>query len=315
MLGLCRSHCKEHVMRMAGFSTVPPARAARTFCLGLGCAWLLLLAFAVASALVETMRHEAAGHGTLLPAACIVGAIFLALAFWGAFTPSLGIHGAYVFRFVTESPQVALTFDDGPHPVHTRAVLRVLAARGARATFFVIGAKAAAHPDLIAEMIAAGHQIENHSWGHQRWFAARSVHVIAQDLLRTSNVIESLTGRRPRWARPPFGIASPPVLAGIERSGLLPCGWTRAARDGVSWQKSHRALARLRSSLRKGHILVMHDAAERGSRDPLVLSFLDELLHDLAERGLQAVTLDTLAASAARARPRIQSLSCFRRSS
>lgn len=230
----------------------------------------------------------------LVAAALLVGLVSL-----GNFYLPSGIFGRPLLRGPSDRPLVALTFDDGPDPVSTRAVLEVLRRHGARATFFVIGERAEKHRELLAELAADGHQIENHSL-HHAWstpFLPRGR--LHAELEKTQQIIASVTTEkgavpRPRWFRPPIGILSPPVVAAARRAGLMLCGWSCKARDGLRSTEMAAALARLEAGLVPGAILLLHDAAERGGHAPVAPAVLEKLLPLLAARGLSAVTIDEL---------------------
>lgn len=234
--------------------------------------------------------------GAALPGwwiAAAAGLLFFLVMLGNFYLPS-GIFGRPLLRGPSDRPLVALTFDDGPDPVSTRAVLAVLRRHGVRATFFVIGERAEKHRELLAELAAAGHQIENHSLRHA-WstpFLPRGR--LHAELEKTQQIIESAAGRRPRWFRPPIGILSPPIVAAARRAGLLLCGWSCKARDGLGSTGTAAALARLQAGLCPGAILLLHDAAERGGHAPVAPAVLEKLLPMLAERGLSAVTIDEL---------------------
>ena len=239
--------------------------------------------------------------GVALPAYALplcVGLLLSLIGLGNFYMPS-GVFARPLLRGPALRPRIALTFDDGPDPVSTPKVLAALSRHGARATFFVIGERAAQHPRLIAEIAAASHQLENHSLRHS-WatpFAPRAR--LAAELLETQRIIESAqagvqAARPPRWFRPPIGILSPEVAAAARRAGLRLCGWSAKARDGLGSTGAAAALARLQPKLEPGAILLLHDAAERGGHDPVAPAVLDKLLPALAERGLSAVTLDEL---------------------
>jgi len=99
---------------------------------------------------------------------------------------------------------VALTFDDGPHPVHTKALLRLALEYRVKFTFFVIGNIASRQRDLVREMHESGHEIGNHSWSH-RSFLHLSEKQATEEVRRTHDLIEEITCQPPRLFRPPFG--------------------------------------------------------------------------------------------------------------
>lgn len=236
------------------------------------------------------------GVGLLWWGLVFASLFFLSIALGVAF-PRLGIHAAIVCHVKTNSHCVALTFDDGPHPLHTRTVLNILDAYGAKATFFLIGAKAAAHPDLVREVIARGHQVENHSWAHERWFPLKAAEKLSSDLTRTSQTLEAITGKPPKWLRPPFGVVSPLIAEGASRAGLCLCGWSASARDGTKLRKAQDALQSLSKGLKPGAILALHDSAERGDRAPATVEILESLLLEMKKKGFSSVTLNNLIVS------------------
>ena len=222
----------------------------------------------------------------------------LGLTGLGSFWQRSGVFGRVLLAGPADRlpPRVALTFDDGPDPVTTPQVLAVLARFGVRATFFVIGERARRHPALLAQLAAAGHQIENHSLHHAWTTAFASPRRLQAELNEAQQIIAAACGRRPVWFRPPIGILSPPVAQAAAALGLRLAGWSDKARDGWSSTRLPQALARLRRGLRPGAILLLHDAGEAPgtARTPLAVPILEALLPELAARGLAAVPLDEL---------------------
>lgn len=255
------------------------------------------MALAAACALAVSLATAA-----LLGAAVPGWALGLAAALLaGVLGVGVGLHRVGVFArpVVAASPslaagRLALTFDDGPHPEHTRRVLDLLEARGHRGTFFVIGARGDAHPDLLAEIARRGHGLGNHSYAHSHLTPMLPRHRLRDDLVRAAATIERATGARPRWFRPPMGLVTPPVAAAARLAGLELVGWTRSARDGTARQTVAGALARLRDRLRPGAILVLHDGSEDPGRVPIVSGVLPPLLDQLDALGLRSVPLDEL---------------------
>jgi peptidoglycan/xylan/chitin deacetylase (PgdA/CDA1 family) len=233
-----------------------------------------------------------------VPTGLLLGLLFglLGVIAAGVFWPRSGVFARPLISGPA-GPHVALTFDDGPDPVTTPQVLDLLAQHGAQATFFVIGARAARHPQLLAEMVRRGHQVENHSLNHAYTPPFLSVRRLTDELLAAQAIIAAATARPPTWFRPPVGLLSPRVALAARRAGLRLCGYSRSARDGLAGTGVEAALARLRGGLRPGAILVLHDAAERAGRTPIAPQVLARLLPLMKERGLRPVTLDDLMAN------------------
>jgi peptidoglycan-N-acetylglucosamine deacetylase len=154
---------------------------------------------------------------------------------------------------------VALTFDDGPHPEGTPAVLEVLAEAGISATFFVVGEQVERRPALAAEIAQRGHVVALHGYRHrpQPVMSARSVR---DDLARGAEAIESAIGTRPVWHRPPYGLYSAAGLAAVRRHGLKPLLWSKWGKDWRRLTTPGRIAARATRELRPGDVILLHDA-------------------------------------------------------
>lgn len=187
---------------------------------------------------------------------------------------------------------VALTFDDGPDPEVTPRVLDRLEAAGARASFFCVGRHAATHPEIVREVAARGHRVENHSYTHRNGFAFHGPRRLGRDIDRAQALLSELAGAPPRWFRAPAGIRSPwldPVLAG---RGLRLASWTRRGFDAVARDPA-RVARRLLSGLSARDVLLLHDGTmlRRPPRARTVLDVLPVLLDAIAAAGLRPVAL------------------------
>jgi len=257
--------------------------------LGLGRPALLAAAGAVFASLLFFVSGGC-GPGPVLGAL----ALLLSLVLLGNFWLGSGVFATVLLAGPRERPRIALTFDDGPDPATTPQVLSELAQHGARATFFVIGERAQAHPALLRAMAAAGHQIENHSLHHSWATAFLPQARLVRELSQTQALLARATGKTPTWFRPPIGILSPPIAKAAAALGLRLCGWSAKSRDGWASTTPEQALRRLRRAIAPGAILLLHDASERRTHPTLAPTILRRLLPILAEAGLQAVTLDEL---------------------
>lgn len=190
--------------------------------------------------------------------------------------------------------EVALTFDDGPDPGVTPRVLDLLDAAGARASFFLIGRRAAAHPGLAREIARRGHRVENHTWSHPNGFALTGPGAMGREIDRAQRLLTELTGRRPAWFRPPAGMRSPLLAGVLARRGLGLASWTRRGFDAVHADPGAVA-RRLTRGLAAGDVLLLHDGSSFGSpagrQAGTVLSALPRVLDSLDRRGLTAVPL------------------------
>ncbi|MFB9307025.1 polysaccharide deacetylase family protein [Kibdelosporangium philippinense] len=157
----------------------------------------------------------------------------------------------------TAAPQVVLTYDDGPDPGGTEQVLAALADHGATATFFALLSRARRHPQLLAEVVAAGHEIGLHGVDHRRLTGFTPTEV--QRRTRDAKAeLEDLIGRGIRWFRPPYGKQTFGIWRAINRCGLVSVSW---GRDMLDWQdvpQTQRVAAALKGGL-PGTIVLAHD--------------------------------------------------------
>jgi len=205
---------------------------------------------------------------------------------------SAGVRRALGVRGSVAGRAVALTFDDGPHPEGTPAVLDHLAARGVTATFFLVGEQVERRPALAAEIVAAGHAVALHGHRHRShlWLRPRQV---AADLERGAAALAEATGREPRLHRPPYGHYSTASLRRVRGAGLEPVLWSRHGRDWSRRATPESIAARLGGGVEAGDILLLHDAdhyAAPGSWRRTAAA-LPRLLEALGEAGLRPVAL------------------------
>lgn len=253
---------------------MPPARAIF---------WAATLAVVIFS-----VRAGVAGPPPLAVAVAVALA-YVALLLAAVLVLRLGVFVDALVRGPADAKGVALTFDDGPHPEHTRKVMDVLESRGARATFFLIGRKAEALPDLVREMARRGHAIGVHGYAHDRLFSLRGGRRVERDLSRAIAALERITGVRPTLFRPPIGHTNPAIARVAERLGLVVVGWSVAARDGVAGARAEDVVARVSRGLSDGAIVLLHDAAEKDDREPVAPSALPALLDAIQARNLTVV--------------------------
>lgn len=154
---------------------------------------------------------------------------------------------------------VALTFDDGPDPESTPAVLAELERLGWRATFFMLGTMARRTPSLVAEVAAAGHEIGVHGDEHRNMLR-RFPGSAADDIRRCRDTLADLTGRDPEWFRPPFGLLSFGAVRGARRAGLRTVLWTTWGRDWRREATPENVTADVLRRYVAGGTVLLHDA-------------------------------------------------------
>lgn len=204
------------------------------------------------------------------------------------------MYGEALARGKAGARRVALTFDDGPHPVTTRAVLELLRAHEARATFFVLGHKVEAHPDVVREIHAAGHTLGIHGFQHDRLFSFRSPSYTEQQVERTRQAIARACGVTPSLFRPPVGFASYRTFRGAERAAARVVAWSVRSLDGLRTADPARVAKRVIERLEDGAIVLLHDSAEHDDFTPASIAALPQILQALRERGLRTVGVEEL---------------------
>lgn len=179
---------------------------------------------------------------------------------------------------------VAITFDDGPHPVFTPQILDILRAKGARATFFLIGREAERHPDLVRRIVAEGHVIANHTWDHPH-LQGMAEDRFSFQIDHTNQVLESISGQDVVCTRPPYGDAQPDTVGRLAAHGLASVVWSA---DSEDFEKPgvEAIVANSLAGLRQGSIILMHDGG--GIRDQTIAA-LPRLIDEVRGRGFELV--------------------------
>jgi peptidoglycan/xylan/chitin deacetylase (PgdA/CDA1 family) len=187
--------------------------------------------------------------------------------------------------------EIALTFDDGPDPAVTPRVLDLLDQHQAKASFFCVAEHAAAHRDIVGEVMRRGHTIENHTMRHPGAFAAYGMRRMRREIEAAQDALSVLSGRAPIFFRPPMGLRNPLLYPVLARLGLTHVSWTRRGFDTVDPNPA-RVIERLRRRLAAGDILALHDRPPARTREqPAILTALPPLLERAAQDRLRCVTL------------------------
>lgn len=182
-----------------------------------------------------------------------------------------------------EQKKICITFDDGPHPYYTEQLLDGLKERGVKATFFVTGEHASLHPEIIQRMSEEGHVIGNHTYSHMQ-LKASNREEFKEELVKTNEVIEDITGKEVVYVRPPYGTWD---KAFEKELNMIPVLWTV---DPLDWCSTNVAniTAKVVDKARENDIILMHDYYE--SSVTAALKVVDELL----EEGFTFVTVEEI---------------------
>lgn len=240
-----------------------------------------------------------------LALATVPVAMLLLLFLIAPFVHQLGFFMPVISRGHSNQRAVALTFDDGPDPRSTPALLRLLKRHRVQATFFTVGRQAERHPDLIRAILAHGHTIGNHGYHHDTLAAFKGARRVLDEIVATQRVLTD-SGVTPLVFRPPVGITYPAMGAALARLNMTAVTFSCRA-----WDRGNRSIAhisrRILNRVRAGDIIMLHDRFPPQGAEPA--RWLDEvglLLTGLGERGLAIRPLADLIGRPVDRRPAIQ---------
>jgi len=220
--------------------------------------------------------------------AVVVVLVALYLLFYGGFDGPIEwlMKGRTQRRLETDQKVVALTFDDGPDPVRTPALLDVLAEQNAPATFFVLGDAAEMHPGVVARIAREGHELGNHTYCHRYLPLARS-RSVERELAATDRAVATAAGVVPKVARPPWGGRRPGTVRAFARLAKRLVTWDVNSDD---WKgaPADALVKRVLERTRPGSIILMHEARENGE---VTIEAVRRLIPELRARGYELVTV------------------------
>ena len=222
------------------------------------------------------------------------GTVFLSLAFLIIFVfPSnraKALAREVGYRSVkTNGMQIALTFDDGPHPTQTGEILSVLEKYNVHATFFMVGVNVVNYPEAARAVLRAGHEVGNHTYSHYH-MKELSTRDVEKELGRCEDVLEELCEYRPHLFRPPEGMITKDVESYSEKGDYALILWSLDTRD---WEhkSTEEIVESVLSCVQPGDIILMHDYIGKNSNTPKALEIL---LPELLSRGYEPVTVSRL---------------------
>ncbi|MEN8243266.1 MAG: polysaccharide deacetylase family protein [Thermodesulfobacteriota bacterium] len=226
-----------------------------------------------------------------LAAVPLIGFLLVSLA--APFFPRFGFFAPIIFKGRSGQRAVALTFDDGPDPSTTSLLLDILERRDVKATFFVIGEKAAAHPALIDRIIRKGHLLGNHSFKHSTRIFFQKVAAVVKDLEATQQVLKK-HGVEPLVYRPPVGIVTPRLQPALEKTGLTLVNFSNRPLDGGN-RRFNNLSGRVLQRIQDGDIVLLHDRRPPNEEQIGVwLKEVEAIVDGIEKRRLQVVPLSDL---------------------
>jgi peptidoglycan/xylan/chitin deacetylase (PgdA/CDA1 family) len=220
-------------------------------------------------------------------------AIFLLLCVVAPFLPRFSFFLPIVSKGTSGKKAVAITFDDGPDPRSTPALLRLLLKYQVQGTFFMTGQKVSHHPELITEILSLGHSIGNHSYSHDNFIMLKGAKALMKEIQSTQEILGKF-GITPLAFRPPVGITNPRLWKVLRKSGMYNVNFScRAIDAGNRWIKnlSKRILKRLRPD----DIIALHDTVPADDAlFPYWLNEIELILSGIRERGFTVYPLSQL---------------------
>lgn len=206
------------------------------------------------------------------------------------------LHSKYPAIYELNGPrskrQVALTFDDVPDAVFTPRVLDALKQAGVKATFFVVGNRAEAHPDIMARIVKEGHEVGNHSYSHPN-LPKLTDSQFRSEVTRTDQIIRNYTGSVPTLFRPPYGNTNESQLLWLASKGKKIVGWNV---DSLDWKglNADQVSTNVLSHVLPGSIILQHAAGGHGEDLSGTVAAIPRIVKSLKNDGVDFVTVDVL---------------------
>ncbi len=158
----------------------------------------------------------------------------------------------------TDKKVFALTFDDGPHPEKTPAILDVLKKHNVKAVFFCIGTNIADNEELLRRIHNEGHIIANHTFTHSTWYDLLSAGKMRADLLKTEELVFSIIGQRVKLFRPPYGVTNPMLAKAVKSLKYTVMGWSIRSLDTVKKDR-YKVVEKVKRLIKPGAVVLLHD--------------------------------------------------------
>lgn len=182
--------------------------------------------------------------------------------------------------FSSDKKEVMLSFDDGPEPEKTDAILALLEKYNMQGIFFLIGKKIDQYPEIVQRIVEKGHTIGSHSYSHGYTFDMLSSKKVVEELKQTEQAIRKATGQETYFFRPPYGITNPNIARALSQFSYRVIGWNLRSLDTIIHDPK-KLEKRVLSRVKPGTIILLHDTA------PAVLPVLESVLEHLKTNGFK----------------------------
>jgi peptidoglycan/xylan/chitin deacetylase (PgdA/CDA1 family) len=221
----------------------------------------------------------------------IISTLHIPLFIWGVSNIRSGFFGPVKYK-CDDPRRLALTFDDGPDPTVTPEVLDLLDKYSLKATFFVIGKKAAQYPGLVKDAFDRGHCIASHDLTHSYLSNFRLSKQMTKEILESQKIIEKIIGKKPLLYRPPVGLTNPHLFKALGSLGMNCIGWDRRVRDSGNRRMSR--FSKFPSLAVPGSVVLLHDCMPNVCNREAFLYYLEKLFLTMDKKGISSTTVEEL---------------------
>lgn len=218
-----------------------------------------------------------------------VSVLHIPIFIWGISSIRSGFFGPVKYK-CDDRRRLALTFDDGPDPAVTPKILDLLDKYNLKATFFVIGKKAARYPLLVKDSFDRGHSIASHDLTHSYFSNLRLSKQMAKEILESQRIIESIIGKKPLLYRPPVGLTNPHLFKALSSLGMTCIGWNCRVRDCGNKRVSR--FSKFPSLAVAGSVVLLHDCAPSDDNIDTFFYYLEDLFITMENNGLSSTTVE-----------------------
>lgn len=224
-----------------------------------------------------------------------IGLFACIIFIWFLIYPLPDLYGRFsgsVLRRTANPSMVGLTFDDGPDPRYTPAILDILQEYHVTATFFVVGRQAEAHPEIIRRIRDEGHELALHTQNHRHAYTL--LLKTFQEISACQSTVQKIAKVKPHWLRPPWGAFNALLLPAVYRCGLSPVLWSCNADDWLIATGSEGVRRLIGQRIHPGAIIVLHDHGGEDGAPANTVKALPQILADLSQSKLKPVSLSQL---------------------
>jgi peptidoglycan/xylan/chitin deacetylase (PgdA/CDA1 family) len=212
---------------------------------------------------------------------------YLSIVVYGSYFIQSDFFVKSLWKGTDKRKAIAITFDDGPLAIFTPGVLDILKKEQVPAAFFVIGKNIDGNEEILKRIDNEGHLIGNHSYSHTYWFSMNSSNVILEDLKHCDEEILRVTGKKPKFFRPPYGVINPMVRKAILKGNYDSIGWSIRTYD-TNAKSKEALLAKSLKNLSNGDVILFHDWGQH------TLGILSDFIAEVRTRGFEIVRVDDL---------------------